>query len=100
METKEDAQTYVPRPVKTCLIDDPKRGIETKIMVYDMAFMHPIVVDYSAQVYRRREGLGDWNVVHTVSSAGTGSFLDDVTAELRARAWHRANPTVVELRAS
>lgn len=83
----------IPKPIKRVDIDDPRRGIETKIVVYDMAPDSNVVVDFVAQVYRRRDVAGNWNVVHT-----TRNCVNEFEPLQLARTWHRANPTVMELR--
>lgn len=89
----------VPRVVKERTFDSPARNVETRIVVFDLsgepnADGKKVVVDFTAQVYRRTSGLGEWKVAHTTE----GYHHEIEAAEAVAIRWHIQNPNVMEMR--
>lgn len=87
-----DTVAAAPKPLTTTRIDDPKRDIETKIIVFNMAPDTKVVVDYVAQVYRRKGGVGEWEVVWTSENC-----MDDDQPLRLARQWHREHPDLMKM---
>lgn len=94
-----DAVIAAPKPVIERRIDDPKRNIETRILVFE-ALMPAMIENKSgsalaashfAQVYRRMGGAGEWVIVHTTKEPMPTEFH----ALTDARIWHRKNPTTL-----